>query len=874
MATEAHIPLRVFLAYAEVDTERRRQVENALAVLRQQNLISIWNRQNISAGGEWEEEITRNLNDADIILLLTSIAFLASDYCYDNEMTRALERHQQDRNQVRVIPIILDACDWRHSPLNNLQVLPNNGQAIFGRRRGPAAALTNVATGIRGVVHEILEQRMRQDLINNAAIETTPENDQNDNTSTVVNKTNTEIDPIENADSIANTTFTAINSIITINETVNATTPETDHNNNPVSIVNATATENDRKSGPSIGQPNSSEPIIPQPNLPSLPPSPSPQVNGATSYKKTSQLLPILQHPYVTRSCLLLLILILGLILFILSLQPTSSISVNIVDLNYTNRPMNLGSNAITVGLSDGQYAFDTLDAPLKSQAAQAFLAGKKKSDTSSWYNLFINHKLIDGESCIYAQDQNITGPFFTVVATVTLSRPNTSSGPDLVSAGAGEEELQGICLKQMYYNDDNNGENMAHALKMRVIIANIGARAAYLLQSTTPPVIDQIKQIASQPSNNFIGIIGLPFSTTVNQAMDDLDKAGIPVISPSASSSEFNERWTHFHRAVSSTNDEGTYAAQIAPQLLQFKKIATPNVLVFQANKASNDPYSTTLGDSFTTTFGQSQKKPYTQEFDTNAPDPFSGADQYVNKYNLIFCACFSNEFQKLLPYLIHYRGIIMGGEALYDLEGYPKDSQTSKPTIFLSHYAIYFTSFAFPDEIRNFCNANLNDSACSNGGELMTFYPRYCQAFDHEKYTPNNYYENHNRKNNPCLARPESHLTLSYDATSGLLNAYQTALQSGKSTVSTSDMTDTVDFQGITGHIQFKSGTETSSNAVNKVILAVCFDKSTGQAHSLGYSNSTFFKDTQQSSQPPALDQNQLSTDCDPGPPKPKTN
>jgi hypothetical protein len=51
--------------------------------------------------------------------LLISEDFLASDYCYDVEMTRAMER--RDRGEARVIPIILRECDWQKSPFAKLQ---------------------------------------------------------------------------------------------------------------------------------------------------------------------------------------------------------------------------------------------------------------------------------------------------------------------------------------------------------------------------------------------------------------------------------------------------------------------------------------------------------------------------------------------------------------------------------------------------------------------------------------------------------------------------------------------------------------------------------------------------------------------------------
>ncbi len=77
--------------------------------MKRKGLISRWHDHEITAGNEWQEEINEHLNTAQIILLLISPDSIASDYCYDIEMTRALERHKA--KEARVIPIILRPAD-------------------------------------------------------------------------------------------------------------------------------------------------------------------------------------------------------------------------------------------------------------------------------------------------------------------------------------------------------------------------------------------------------------------------------------------------------------------------------------------------------------------------------------------------------------------------------------------------------------------------------------------------------------------------------------------------------------------------------------------------------------------------------------------
>jgi internalin A len=77
-------------------------------------------------GTDWTRELDRNLNTASIILLLVSADFLASDYLYSIEMTRAMERHRA--HDARVIPIILRHAEWENTPFGGLQPLPQDAR--------------------------------------------------------------------------------------------------------------------------------------------------------------------------------------------------------------------------------------------------------------------------------------------------------------------------------------------------------------------------------------------------------------------------------------------------------------------------------------------------------------------------------------------------------------------------------------------------------------------------------------------------------------------------------------------------------------------------------------------------------------------------
>ncbi len=120
--------MQVFYSYSHLDEALRDKLETHLATLKRNKIIAGWHDRAITAGSEWAKAIDHNLARADIILLLISADFLASDYCYDIELKQAMERHQT--GEARVIPIILRPCDWQDTPFGQLQALPKNAKAL------------------------------------------------------------------------------------------------------------------------------------------------------------------------------------------------------------------------------------------------------------------------------------------------------------------------------------------------------------------------------------------------------------------------------------------------------------------------------------------------------------------------------------------------------------------------------------------------------------------------------------------------------------------------------------------------------------------------------------------------------------------------
>lgn len=142
-------PVEVFFSYSHKDEGLRDELEKHLSTLKREGVIAGWHDRKIGVGKEWKGEIDTYLNRAHIVLLLVSPDFLASDYCYDVEMKRAMERHEA--GEARVIPVILRPCDWESTLFSKLQALPKDVVPVTSWPNRDEAFL-NVAQGIRAAV--------------------------------------------------------------------------------------------------------------------------------------------------------------------------------------------------------------------------------------------------------------------------------------------------------------------------------------------------------------------------------------------------------------------------------------------------------------------------------------------------------------------------------------------------------------------------------------------------------------------------------------------------------------------------------------------------------------------------------------------------
>jgi hypothetical protein len=158
-------PLHVFYSYSHEDELMLEALRKHLALLRRRGLITEWYDQDIEAGAQWREEIGRELEAADLILLLVSSDFLASDFCYEQEMRRAVER--AERGEVKVIAVILRPVDgWESTPFAQFQAVPQDARPITLWTNADQA-YSNVAAKVRAFAEVFVRANLPEELTPN-----------------------------------------------------------------------------------------------------------------------------------------------------------------------------------------------------------------------------------------------------------------------------------------------------------------------------------------------------------------------------------------------------------------------------------------------------------------------------------------------------------------------------------------------------------------------------------------------------------------------------------------------------------------------------------------------------------------------------------
>src|SRR6266516_1977019 len=537
-----------------------------------------------------------------------------------------------------------------------------------------------------------------------------------------------------------------------------------------------------------VQQPSPTQPAPSPQALPPYPYQPQPQPSG--SHRARNILLVLLA---------ILLIAALAYTAFTRFLKPG-------VGVTSTPTPVVLHGIGVTkapdgeyIGISDGTFAFDTNrpDGNLKRQAADNLKGNDVGSAQSLWLS-GLQQDTSDAEALIYLEDQrvlNSANPHITLVVGTMITGDNT---------GVGRDDLQGAYIAQKEFND---GFKLPNNVQVVLLVANSGNDATY---ATT--VAQQIVQAARQDPT-IVGVMGWPFSSRAINTVKVLAAARIPMVSQTASSDLLTQVSPYFFRVAPSNNGQAIAGARYAEQVLHARNVA----LFVDAS----DAYSSSLAADFSRQFKADGSTIAATENYTVGPGgrgklPTLLQDALSHNPDLIYFSGYANDVSVLLtnlPASGPFASLqVMGGDALYELGGYPSSARAG-------FNRLHFTAFAYPDEWEI---AGLK-------AQKPAFFTDYANAFNPTGQQPSGAYG---------YTRTDNDVMLSYDATLALLTGSKLALNSGggnKKSITPDELrqglakiTGAQALQGVSGRISFGP----DGNPVNKAFV-VLFVDALGRIH-----------------------------------------
>jgi WD40 repeat protein len=138
----------IFLVWHEDDAGVGRALHEELERRMTAGRVSQLRTRVLVGPGSLDDELDVGVEQAALILMVLSPSLLQTDYCWDAELSRALER--EAAGEVRVVPVLAENCAWTRSPLANL------GAPVPGQ---PLASLSDAARrdAVATLVDELLQ---------------------------------------------------------------------------------------------------------------------------------------------------------------------------------------------------------------------------------------------------------------------------------------------------------------------------------------------------------------------------------------------------------------------------------------------------------------------------------------------------------------------------------------------------------------------------------------------------------------------------------------------------------------------------------------------------------------------------------------------
>ena len=152
----------VFICYSKSNVSQRKRLESELKILKNEGLL---------VGHRWHDRDDRprrqmgrqpykaNLAEADVVIILASVAALSTNYITEHEIPKALEF--QNEGTTVVVPIILEQCRWEKTALGALNALPEKAKPL-NNWKPQADGWKTIADGLSRVFQKLMENGGKQ----------------------------------------------------------------------------------------------------------------------------------------------------------------------------------------------------------------------------------------------------------------------------------------------------------------------------------------------------------------------------------------------------------------------------------------------------------------------------------------------------------------------------------------------------------------------------------------------------------------------------------------------------------------------------------------------------------------------------------------
>lgn len=119
----------VFISYSHRDEEWKDRLLCHLSVLREQQLLHLWDDRRIGAGDAWEMEIQEAMESSNVAILLISANYLTSEFILSVEVPRLLSR--RDGEGLQIVPVVIKPCLWKQVEwLQRMNLYPKDGNPL------------------------------------------------------------------------------------------------------------------------------------------------------------------------------------------------------------------------------------------------------------------------------------------------------------------------------------------------------------------------------------------------------------------------------------------------------------------------------------------------------------------------------------------------------------------------------------------------------------------------------------------------------------------------------------------------------------------------------------------------------------------------